>query len=26
MDEHSLYIYGTCQGMRKNGKCSKREA
>jgi Fur family ferric uptake transcriptional regulator len=26
MDEHSLYIYGTCQGMRKNGKCSKRES
>ena len=26
MDEHSLYIYGACQGMRKNGKCSKRES
>ena len=25
MDEHSLYIYGACQGMRRNGKCSKKE-
>lgn len=24
MDEHSLYIYGVCEGMKKNGKCSKR--
>ncbi|OGI58314.1 MAG: transcriptional repressor [Candidatus Muproteobacteria bacterium RBG_19FT_COMBO_61_10] len=24
MDEHSLYIYGICQGMKKNGVCSKK--
>lgn len=24
MDEHSLYIYGMCQGMKKNGMCSKK--
>jgi Fur family transcriptional regulator, ferric uptake regulator len=24
MDEHSLYIYGMCQGMKKNGVCSKK--
>jgi Fur family ferric uptake transcriptional regulator len=24
VDEHSLYLYGTCEGMRRNGKCSKR--
>lgn len=24
MDEHSLYIYGVCEGMKKNGKCSKK--
>lgn len=24
MDEHALYIYGVCEGMKKNGKCSKR--
>ena len=24
MDEHALYIYGTCQGMKKNGVCSKK--
>jgi len=23
MDDHSLYIYGVCQGMRNAGKCSK---
>lgn len=23
MDEHSLYIYGMCEGMKKQGKCSK---
>ncbi len=24
MDDHALYIYGVCQGMRKNGVCSKQ--
>jgi Fur family ferric uptake transcriptional regulator len=24
MDEHALYIYGVCEGMKKNGKCSKK--
>lgn len=24
IDSHSLYMYGTCLGMKKNGKCSKR--
>ena len=24
MEEHSLYIYGMCQGMKKNGLCSKK--
>ncbi len=24
MEEHSLYIYGMCQGMKKNGACSKK--
>ena len=24
MSEHSLYIYGICEGMKKNGKCSKK--
>jgi Fur family ferric uptake transcriptional regulator len=24
MDEHSLYIYGVCQGMKNNGVCSKK--
>jgi Fur family ferric uptake transcriptional regulator len=24
IDDHSLYLYGVCEGMRKNGKCSKR--
>jgi len=24
MDEHSLYIYGVCEGMKKHGKCSKK--
>jgi Fur family ferric uptake transcriptional regulator len=23
VDEHALYLYGVCEGMRKNGKCSK---
>lgn len=26
MDEHSLYIYGMCQGMKKNGVCSKKQS
>lgn len=24
IDEHSLYLYGVCEGMKKNGKCSKK--
>jgi len=24
MDDHALYIYGVCQGMRDNGVCSKK--
>lgn len=24
IDEHSLYLYGMCEGMRKHGKCSKK--
>ena len=24
MEEHSLYIYGMCEGMKKNGVCSKK--
>jgi len=24
MEEHSLYIYGMCEGMKKHGKCSKK--
>jgi Fur family ferric uptake transcriptional regulator len=24
MDDHALYIYGVCQGMRENGVCSKK--
>ena len=24
MDEHALYIYGVCEGMKKGGKCSKK--
>lgn len=24
IDSHSLYMYGTCLGMKKNGKCSKK--
>lgn len=24
VDEHALYMYGVCDGMRKHGKCSKR--
>lgn len=25
MDDHALYIYGVCQGMRDNGVCSKKD-
>ncbi len=25
MDDHALYIYGVCQGMRENGVCSKKQ-
>ncbi|MEE8387294.1 MAG: ferric iron uptake transcriptional regulator [Acidiferrobacterales bacterium] len=25
MDDHALYIYGVCQGMRENGVCSKQK-
>ena len=25
MDDHALYIYGVCQGMRENGVCSKKD-
>lgn len=24
VDDHSLYMYGMCLGMKKNGKCSKK--
>jgi len=24
MDEHSLHMYGTCEGMKKSGVCSKK--
>ena len=24
IDDHSLYLYGVCGGMKKNGKCSKK--
>ena len=24
IDDHALYLYGTCEGMRTNGKCSKQ--
>jgi len=24
IDEHSLHLYGVCDGMRKHGKCSKK--
>lgn len=23
IDDHALYLYGTCEGMKENGKCSK---
>lgn len=23
MDDHALYLYGVCEGMRRRGKCSK---
>ncbi len=25
VDSHSLYMYGTCLGMKKTGKCSKKD-
>lgn len=25
MDDHALYIYGVCKGMRDNGVCSKKD-
>lgn len=25
IDEHSLYLYGVCEGMKQSGVCSKRE-
>lgn len=24
VDDHSLYLYGVCEGMKKHGRCSKR--
>ena len=24
IDDHSLHLYGVCEGMRKHGKCSKK--
>jgi Fur family ferric uptake transcriptional regulator len=24
IDDHSLYLYGMCEGMKKHGKCSKK--
>lgn len=24
IDDHSLYLYGVCKGMRKEGRCSKK--
>ena len=24
IEDHSLYLYGVCEGMRKHGKCSKK--
>ncbi len=24
IDDHSLYLYGVCEGMKKQGKCSKK--
>lgn len=26
IEDHSLYLYGVCEGMKKSGKCSKKEA
>lgn len=26
VDSHSLYMYGICLGMKRSGKCSKRES
>lgn len=25
IDDHSLYLYGVCEGIRKHGRCSKEE-
>ena len=25
IDDHTLYMYGVCEGMRKHGKCSKKK-
>ena len=25
MDSHSLYLYGTCKGMKERGRCSKKK-
>lgn len=25
LDDHSLYMYGVCEGMKKNGKCSMKK-
>lgn len=24
VEDHSLYLYGVCEGMKKNGRCSKK--
>jgi Fur family transcriptional regulator, ferric uptake regulator len=24
IEDHALYLYGVCEGMKKNGKCSKK--
>jgi Fur family transcriptional regulator, ferric uptake regulator len=24
IDDHSLYLYGMCDGMKQDGKCSKK--
>jgi hypothetical protein len=24
MEDHTLYLYGVCEGMRSRGKCSKQ--
>ena len=25
IEDHSMYLYGVCEGMKKHGKCSKRD-